>query len=242
MEKILARRFAPFNFSVVPSFPNVFPAMDEWGDYLPIFRERKEDNHAQHLSEFHELMHQWEIHHEDVLMKMFVFSLAGDSHEWYHSLPPASISSLGEFHVVFNRHCQKFYSSEFICHNCCEEYEYHAQDMVVSNEDHEKEEYALGRLMELVKSLYVEIERFKCEESAKYFPVLETDVLGSSTEDDDEDFIIVEALHSTPNVPVVSSFDDYLDEEQQSLASQFANLGSSQPVYDSYESNSKMDM
>jgi hypothetical protein len=33
--------------------------LNEWGDYFPIFRERKEDNPAQHLHEFHELMHQW---------------------------------------------------------------------------------------------------------------------------------------------------------------------------------------
>jgi hypothetical protein len=67
MERISARRFSPFNFSFVPGFPNVVPTMDEWGDFLPIFREHKEDNPAEHLCEFHELMHQWEIHHEDVL-------------------------------------------------------------------------------------------------------------------------------------------------------------------------------
>jgi hypothetical protein len=105
MEEILARRFAPFNFSAIPGFPNVVPSMDEWGDYLPIFREREEDNPAQHLSEFHELMRQWEIHHEDVLLKMFMFSLAGDAHKWYHSLPPASISSLHGFHAAFTAYC-----------------------------------------------------------------------------------------------------------------------------------------
>jgi hypothetical protein len=64
MEIILARRFSPFNFSYVLGFPNVVPTMDEWGDFLPIFRERKEKNPTEHLREFHELMHQWEIHHE----------------------------------------------------------------------------------------------------------------------------------------------------------------------------------
>jgi hypothetical protein len=37
MEKILAQRFAPFNFFVVPGFPNVVPYPNEWGDYFPIF-------------------------------------------------------------------------------------------------------------------------------------------------------------------------------------------------------------
>ena len=109
MEKILARRFAPFNFSAIPSFPNVVPSLDEWGDYLPIFGKGEEDNPDQHLSEFHELMHQWEIHHEDVLLKMFMFSLARDARKWYHSLPPATISSLGNFHATFTTYCQRLY-------------------------------------------------------------------------------------------------------------------------------------
>jgi hypothetical protein len=88
MEKILARRFAHFNFSAIPGVPNVAPSLNEWGDYLPIFGKCEGDNPAQHLSEFHELMHQWEIHHEDVLLKMFIFSLAGDARKWYHYLPP----------------------------------------------------------------------------------------------------------------------------------------------------------
>jgi hypothetical protein len=111
MEIILTPRYAPFNLSYVPCFPNVVPTPNEWGDYLPIFREPKEDNPAHHLLEFHELMHQWEIHHEDVLLNMFIISLVGDARMWYHSLPPASISSLEKFYAAFNMHCQNFYSS-----------------------------------------------------------------------------------------------------------------------------------
>jgi hypothetical protein len=94
MESILAQRFSPLNFFVVPSFPNVVPTIDEWGDYLPRFRKDKDDNLADHLLEFHEVMHQLGIHHEDVLMNMFMYSLEGDYREWYRSFPPASISSL----------------------------------------------------------------------------------------------------------------------------------------------------
>jgi hypothetical protein len=144
MERILARRFSPFNFSSVPGFPNVVPTMDEWGDFLPIFRERKEDNPTEHLREFHELMHQWEINHEDVLLNMFMFSLEGDDREWYHSLPPASISSLEQFHATFNAHCQRYYSSELICHNCCEEYRDGVQNIVHSCESCEEEGYTSG--------------------------------------------------------------------------------------------------
>jgi hypothetical protein len=133
MEKILARRFAPFDFSAIPGFPNVVPSLDEWGDYFPIFGKCEEDNPAQHLSEFHELMRQWEIHHEDVLLKMFMFSLAGDARKWYHSLPPASISSLNGFHAAFTTYCQRLYPPELICHNCCEGYHNSIQEKVVSD-------------------------------------------------------------------------------------------------------------
>ena len=111
MERILARKFAPFSFSDVLGFPNVVPTSNEWNDEFPIFREHKEDNPAQHLIEFHERMHQWEIHHEDVLMKMFMYSLEGDVHEWYRSFPPTRISSLEQFRVAFNKHCKRFFSS-----------------------------------------------------------------------------------------------------------------------------------
>jgi hypothetical protein len=94
MKAIVAARFAPLNFVDIDSFPNVVPAMDIWGDYLPRFRERKEDNPSDHLIRFHQCMAQLNIHQEDVLMKMFVYSLEGDAHEWYRSFPPSSISSL----------------------------------------------------------------------------------------------------------------------------------------------------
>jgi hypothetical protein len=53
---LLARRFAPLNFSIVPSFPHPVPHLTEWGYFMPIFRERKEDNPAEHLIKFHECM------------------------------------------------------------------------------------------------------------------------------------------------------------------------------------------
>jgi hypothetical protein len=113
----------------------------------------------------------------------------------------------------------------------------------------EEEEEALSELMELVKSLSVELEELKAEhecclfeENAEDFPALEEDVLGSSTEDDVEDLMTVEALHPAPVVPVVSCFDDYSDEEQQSPTSQIDDQRRIQPVYDNYESDSELDM
>jgi hypothetical protein len=181
-------------------------------------------------------------------MNMFMFSLDRDAREWYRPLPPGIISSLEQFHAVFNRRCQKFYSFELICKSCCEECEGHDQDMAVSNEDckdkdHMEEEDALGDLMELVISLPVELERLESEERVEDFPILEVDVLDNPTDDESvEDFIAVEALHPAPDVPATPRFDDYLDEEQQSPTSQFSDQRSNQPVYDSYKSDSELDM
>jgi len=113
--------------------------MDECSDFMPTFRWRKDDNPTKHLCEFYELVHKWEIHHEDVLLKMFMILLAGYAHEWYHSLPPASISSLDKFHADFDRLCQKFYSYEFVSHSYCKEYNDCVQNIEDSNVDCEDE-------------------------------------------------------------------------------------------------------
>jgi hypothetical protein len=113
MEAILAWRFAPFNFSAIVGFPNDVPTIDIWGDYLPRFREKDEDNPALHLIEFHQCMDQLNIHHEDALMKMFMYSLEGDARVWYRSLPASNISSLREFHVAFNEQCKRYFPADF---------------------------------------------------------------------------------------------------------------------------------
>ena len=81
--------------------------MSKWGDFLPVFKEKKEDNPAEHLLKFHECMELLNLQHEDVRMKMFIHSLEGDARRWYFSLPPSSISSLENFHRVFNERCKK---------------------------------------------------------------------------------------------------------------------------------------
>jgi hypothetical protein len=62
--------------------------------------------------------------HEDVLMKMFMYSLEGDSRQWYMSLPPSIISSLKYFHVVFHAYCKRIYHVEILLEHCCEHMEF----------------------------------------------------------------------------------------------------------------------
>jgi hypothetical protein len=99
--------------------------MSEWGDFLPVFREEKDDNPAEHLLKFHECMELLNLQHEDVRMKMFMYSLYGDAGKWYFSLPSSSISSLKDFHKAFNQRCKKFFPDELLFDNCCEEFNLH---------------------------------------------------------------------------------------------------------------------
>jgi hypothetical protein len=39
MKAILARRFAPLNFSAIDGYPHLVPQIDEWQDLLPRFYE-----------------------------------------------------------------------------------------------------------------------------------------------------------------------------------------------------------
>ena len=146
-----------------------------------------------------------------------MFSLVGDAHKWYHSLPPASISSLTEFHAAFTAYCQKLYPSDLIFHNCCEGYNNFIQDraasyvgceddldelgkksvlyhphLFASEEGYESEgceegEYAWGGVMELIKSLTTRLDRWEAKQCAEDFPSLEEDDLGISTMNDYED-------------------------------------------------------
>ena len=127
MEAILARRFSPLNFSAVPGFPNHVPTFIECADFLPMFQGDEGDNPAQHLIGFHQCIDQLNIHHEDALMKVFVYSLHGDARKWYHSLPAASISSLQEFHAAFHKYAKRYYSSDKLLEECCETYKFYIQ-------------------------------------------------------------------------------------------------------------------
>ena len=79
MKDIVAARFAPLNFVDIDSFSNAVPAMDIWGDFLPRFKESKEDKPSDHLVKFHEYIDQLDLHHVDVRMKMFMYSLEGNA-------------------------------------------------------------------------------------------------------------------------------------------------------------------
>jgi len=79
MDVILARRYACFYFSNVLYFPNPMLDRDEWEHSLPRFRGEDWEVPSDHLLDFHECIHRLGIVHGDVLMKMFRYSLEGNT-------------------------------------------------------------------------------------------------------------------------------------------------------------------
>ena len=122
MEKILAKRYAFCDFSDIAGFPHPVPTINEWDDYLPRFRGSKYDHPGEHLFNFHQCMLEHGFVHEDVLIKLFKFSLEGNAREWCQSLPAVSIHSLKDFHVAFNSYYEKIYSADLLFLECCHEF------------------------------------------------------------------------------------------------------------------------
>jgi hypothetical protein len=135
MERILAKRYAFCDFSDIAGFPHPVPTINEWGDYLPRFRGSKYDHPGEHLFNFHECMLEHGFVHEDVLIKLFKFSLEGNAREWCQSLPAVSIHSLKDFHVAFNSYYEKIYSADLLFPECCHEEEMVPVENLKSEED-----------------------------------------------------------------------------------------------------------
>jgi hypothetical protein len=115
----IAARFAPLDFTNVYDFPNIVPNINIWEYVLPKFGGYVDNNPAQHLFEFHKLMDKLNVHHEDVVMKLFMFSMERDARLWYKSLPHSSIPLLKYFHILFHQHFKRVYSTEILFEDCC---------------------------------------------------------------------------------------------------------------------------
>ena len=81
MKAILDRRFAPLDLSDIDVYPHPVPQINELQDLMPRFYGGENDSPIEHVHEFHVLMQQLDIHHEDILMKMFMYSLEGNARQ-----------------------------------------------------------------------------------------------------------------------------------------------------------------
>ena len=69
-------------------------------------------------------MDQLDIHHKDVLLKMFMHSLEGDARHVYRFICISIISSIKHFHVVFYIYCKRIYFADILLEDCCEQFMY----------------------------------------------------------------------------------------------------------------------
>jgi hypothetical protein len=247
MEKILAKRYAFCDFSDIAGFPHPVPTINEWGDYLPRFRGSKYDHPGEHLFNFHECMLEHGFVHEDVLIKLFKFSLEGNAREWCQSLPAVSIHSLKDFHVAFNSYYEKIYSADLLFPKCCHEGE------IVPSEKFEdvegspylpdlqfKEDSSQLACLLIEESFQGNIDDYTNDCKAALYPV--SDAFDIS--DLKKELVVKEedqqvAHFSKQDQAALSSliFDEYSHEEEQIP---FVDLMNNQPVYDSYSQEEDM--
>lgn len=135
----LVDKFDPFDFTGITSYRHDMPTFYIRDEYLPKFSRKEYEDTAQHLQEIHDCMEWQGIIHEDVKMKLFMFSLDLEARDWFKSLPCSSISSLKYFHSVFNSSCRVYYPHKFLFENCCEYYDFKetlkGQDNLVDETD-----------------------------------------------------------------------------------------------------------
>ena len=109
---------------------------------------------ALHVIKFHQYMDQANIHHEDALMKMFMYSLEGDARQWYMSLPISNISSLKDFNAAFFLYCKRIYPAECLFDRCCEGYALYIHSSVADSSSSVDEAY--GYVMKEEEDIFVD--------------------------------------------------------------------------------------
>jgi len=142
MDVILAQRYSFCNFSNIFGFPNHVPERSEWERCLPRFRGEDWEVSVDVLLDFQECMLKLKFIHEDVMIKLFIYSLEGESHDWHRSLSIVGVISLKGFHFSFHSFRKEKFSYDFLYPKCFHEY-----DFLCKYDNHERntcvEEYVV---------------------------------------------------------------------------------------------------
>ena len=123
MDNILAQRYEFCDSSSISGFPNPVPDREVWEYFLLRFGGKIYDHPGEHLLYFHKCMLKLKVIHEDVLIKMFRYSLEGVTCDWCRSLLPSSIFSLKQIHVAFHHYCKESFPIDFLYKKCCYEFD-----------------------------------------------------------------------------------------------------------------------
>jgi hypothetical protein len=92
--------FDPLSFVAFPDYPHDLPAR-KWLKCLPLFAGRSKELVEDHLASFSKLLDDFEVEHEDLVIRMFVSTLEGEARTWYKSLLNASIDGWDSFQEKF---------------------------------------------------------------------------------------------------------------------------------------------
>lgn len=92
-------RYKAISFDKICGYPNIVPPKIR--DRIPKFNGEKAESISKHFQEFVDMMGDYELDFEDVVMKLFVQSLKGDARDWFSYLPASSIHSLEDFRAMF---------------------------------------------------------------------------------------------------------------------------------------------
>jgi hypothetical protein len=88
--------YDPLSFVSFPNHPHEIPA-GEYHKRLPLFAGKFGVLAKDHLVDFLKVVEDCEVEHEDVVMRMFVQTLEGNTRTWYKSLPGVSIDGWDSF-------------------------------------------------------------------------------------------------------------------------------------------------
>jgi hypothetical protein len=92
--------FDPLSFAAFLDYPHDLPAR-KWLKHIPLFAGRLGESVEDHLAKFLQVVGDFNVEHEDVVMRMFVSTLEGEARPWYNSLLDASIDGWDSFEEKF---------------------------------------------------------------------------------------------------------------------------------------------
>ena len=106
--------FDPLSFVAFPDYPHDLPT-HKWLKRIPLFAGRLGELVEDHLDKFLQVVWDFNVEHEDVVMRMFVPTLEWEARAWYKSLPDASIDGWDSFQDKFIERWEKTHDIFFLC-------------------------------------------------------------------------------------------------------------------------------
>lgn len=92
-------KYKQMSFLGIPSFPH--PISFDLRNKINKFLGNNVITGEEHLRNFIDMLNNYEVEHEDVVLKLFVHSLKEYARDWFRSFPDDSVSSWNELEKPF---------------------------------------------------------------------------------------------------------------------------------------------